>query len=602
MTANVCEKANVIGMNDLSPIANLHLIMDNKLKGKFLYWLGWKIVDIAEVLEEKERTVQAWKTRDEWEKEKPENRVECALTVRLMQLILKNKKTSGDLKEIDFLMRQYKEFARIEKYRLDGSEADLNPNIQRRNTASRKKVPNHFDEEQIEQMVLAFEERLFEYQWTWYRAMDQRSRMILKSRQIGATYYFAFEALIDALKTGRNQIFLSASKAQAHIFKHYIRTYAEEICGVELTGDPIVLSNGAELRFLGTNYRTAQGHHGNLYFDEIFWTHGFAELEKVASAMATHETWRKTYFSTPSTITHEAYEFWTGTRFNKGRTKDQQLKIDISHENLKDGKVCEDLMWRQIVTVEDAKAGGCDLFNIERLKFEYAPDDFQNLFMCKFVDDGQSMFPLSMLQCCMVDTFEVWNDFKPHHARAFANRPVWVGYDPARTGDNAGLVVVAPPLVPGGKFRVLECHQFKGDDFAQQAEHIKNITLRYNVVYIGIDTTGMGYGVAELVRQFFPALTTFNYSPEVKSNLVYKTLDVVRNGRLEYDSGNKDLTQSLMSIKKTLTASQKQITFTAGRSDDVGHADLAWALMHAIYNEPLAGITETNSSMIEIYS
>ena len=79
-------------MNDLSPIANLHLIMDNKLKGKFLYWLGWKIVDIAEVLEEKERTVQAWKTRDEWEKEKPENRVECALTVRLMQLILKNKK------------------------------------------------------------------------------------------------------------------------------------------------------------------------------------------------------------------------------------------------------------------------------------------------------------------------------------------------------------------------------------------------------------------------------------------------------------------------------------------------------------------------------
>ena len=72
-------------------------------------------------------------------------------------------------------------------------------------------------------MVLAFEERLFEYQWTWYRAMDQRSRMILKSRQIGATYYFAFEALIDALKTGRNQIFLSASKAQAHIFKHYIK-------------------------------------------------------------------------------------------------------------------------------------------------------------------------------------------------------------------------------------------------------------------------------------------------------------------------------------------------------------------------------------------
>lgn len=591
-----------MAMNDLSPIANLHLIMDNKLKAKFLYWLGWKIVDIAEVLNENERTVQAWKTRDDWEKEKPENRVENALTVRLMVLILKNKKTSGDIKEIDMLMRQYKEFARIEKYRNDGSEADLNPEIRKRNSAPRKKIPNHFTEEQIEELVLAFEENLFDYQWTWYRAGDQRSRAILKSRQIGATYYFAREALIDALKTGRNQVFLSASKAQAHIFKHYIKAFAADVCGVELTGDPIVLSNGAEMLFLGTNYRTAQGHHGNFYFDEFFWTHGFNELEKVASAMALHKKWRKTYFSTPSTITHEAYGFWTGARFNKGRPKNKQVTIDVSHDSLKKGRLCEDRIWRQIVTITDAEEGGCDLFNIDDLRFEYSADDFENLLMCKFVDDGQSMFPLNMLRHCMVDSLELWDDFKVWHDRPFARKPVWVGYDPALSGDNAGLVVLAPPAVAGGKFRVLERHQFKGDDFAQQAEHIRHITKRYNVTYIGIDTTGMGIGVAELVKQFFPAVHAFKYSPEVKAQLVYKTLDVIRNGRLEYDAGDKDMTQSLMSIKKTMTSSQKQITFTAGRSEEIGHADLAWALMHAIYNEPLAGITETNTSVLEIYS
>lgn len=591
-----------MAMNDLSPIANLHLIMDNKLKAKFLYWLGWKIVDIAEVLNENERTVQAWKTRDDWEKEKPENRVENALTVRLMVLILKNKKTSGDIKEIDMLMRQYKEFARIEKYRNDGSEADLNPEIRKRNSAPRKKIPNHFTEEQIEELVLAFEENLFDYQWTWYRAGDQRSRAILKSRQIGATYYFAREALIDALKTGRNQVFLSASKAQAHIFKHYIKAFAADVCGVELTGDPIVLSNGAEMLFLGTNYRTAQGHHGNFYFDEFFWTHGFNELEKVASAMALHKKWRKTYFSTPSTITHEAYGFWTGARFNKGRPKNKQVTIDVSHDSLKKGRLCEDRIWRQIVTITDAEEGGCDLFNIDDLRFEYSADDFENLLMCKFVDDGQSMFPLNMLMHCMVDSLELWDDFKVWHDRPFARKPVWVGYDPALSGDNAGLVVLAPPAVAGGKFRVLERHQFKGDDFAQQAEHIRHITKRYNVTYIGIDTTGMGIGVAELVKQFFPAVHAFKYSPEVKAQLVYKTLDVIRNGRLEYDAGDKNMTQSLMSIKKTMTSSQKQITFTAGRSEEIGHADLAWALMHAIYNEPLAGITETNTSVLEIYS
>jgi len=45
----------------------------------------------------------------------------------------------------------------------------------------------------------------------------------------------------------------------------------------------------------------------------------------------------------------------------------------------------------------------------------------------------------------------VWLDYKPFAARPFADRQVWVGYDPAETTDSAGLVVVAPPLVPGGK-------------------------------------------------------------------------------------------------------------------------------------------------------
>jgi uncharacterized protein YjcR len=54
---------------------------------------------------------------------------------------------------------------------------------------------------------------MFEYQRHWWEAgIKHRIRNVLKSRQIGATYYFAREALIDALVTGRNQIFLSAVK------------------------------------------------------------------------------------------------------------------------------------------------------------------------------------------------------------------------------------------------------------------------------------------------------------------------------------------------------------------------------------------------------
>lgn len=596
-------------MNTPAPLSTLihpSLALDNRLRAKFLYWLGWKISEIADQLEENDRTVQAWKTREDWDSNAPHSRVEQALETRLICLIFKEKKSSGDKAEIDLLMREMERTARIEHYKTTGKESDLNPKLSNGGKAKAHKnktaVKNELSPDDISKLKEAFHDSLFDYQKDWYNAGNQRTRAILKSRQIGATYYFAHEAFIDALDTGRNQIFLSASKAQAHVFKNYIRSFVRTTLGADLVGDPIILPNEAELIFLGTNYRTAQSYHGNFYFDEFFWVHGFNELNKVASGMAMHKKWRKTYFSTPSTVTHQAYNFWTGTRHNRGRPKDQHLNIDVSHNALKEGNICEDKVWRQIVTILDAERGGCDLFDVDELRFEYSPEEFANLLMCQFIDDGQSIFPLAMLQSCMVDSWVAWEeDYKPFALRPFGSKPVWIGYDPAETGDNAGIVVVAPPAVQGGKFRVLERHQLKGNDFAAQAEFIRQITLRYWVTYIGIDTTGMGTGVFQLVKNFFPNATPFHYSPEVKSMLVMKALDVIRNGRLEFDAGSTDLAQSLMAIKKTLTKSQTKITYTATRSDETGHADLAWALMHALFNEPLEGHTKTNTGFIEIY-
>lgn len=575
---------------------------DSRRQAKFLYWMGWRITEIAEHLGEKEKTVHSWKSRDNWDRADNVERIGGALEARLVQLILKDGKSGGDFKEIDLLHRQLERQARIQRYQGGGTETELNPNLAKRNEGP-KKAPkrNEFSEEDIEKLEEAFRDGCFEYQLDWYRAMNMRTRMLLKSRQIGATFYFAREALIDAILTGRNQIFLSASKAQAHQFKNYMQDFVREVLGTQLTGDPIVLWNGAELHFLGTNFRTAQGRSGNFYFDEFFWVYGFEELNKVASGMAMQKRWRKTYFSTPSSMGHPAYRWWTGERLNKGKPAAKHLKLDVSHDALAQGRLCEDKIWRQIVTILDAEQRGCDLFDLDELRFEYNAEQFANLLMCEFVDDGASVFPLAMLQPCMVDSWVEWGeDYKPFAARPFGDRAVWVGYDPAETGDSAGLVVVAPPLVPGGKFRVLERHQFRGMDFSAQAEAIRQVTQRYWVTYIGIDMTGMGSGVAQLVRQFFPGLTTFSYSPEVKSRLVMKAWDVIHKGRLEFDAGWTDMASSLMAIRKTMTASGRQMTYTAGRTDETGHADLAWALFHALHNEPLEGATAQNTSIMEI--
>jgi hypothetical protein len=112
-----------------------------------------------------------------------------------------------------------------------------------------------------------FISKMYGYQKELYQAklnpLTARIRNILKSRQVGLTYYFAGEAFMDAVLTGDNQVFLSASRAQSEIFRSYIISFAQEWFGLELTGNPIVLSKDgkpwAELRFLSTNSSTAQG-------------------------------------------------------------------------------------------------------------------------------------------------------------------------------------------------------------------------------------------------------------------------------------------------------------------------------------------------------
>ncbi|CAM7587566.1 terminase ATPase subunit family protein [Klebsiella pneumoniae] len=579
------------------------LLNDPRRQAALLYWQGFSVPQIAEMLQTKRPTVQSWKQRDQWDETAPLNRVESTLEARLIQLYAKPNLTPHDFKVADFLARQMERFARINRYGQTGNEVDLNPNVANRNKGDRKKpTKNFFSDEAIEKLEEIFFAESFEYQLRWHRAgLEHRIRDILKSRQIGATFYFSREALLHALKTGHNQIFLSASKTQAYVFREYIIQFAR-LVDVDLTGDPIVIgNNGAKLIFLGTNSNTAQSHNGDLYVDEIFWIPNFQKLRKVSSGMASQSHLRSTYFSTPSTLAHGAYPFWSGELFNRGRARARErVDIDISHDALAAGVACPDGQWRQIVTIEDALAGGCTLFNLEQLQRENSVDDFRNLFMCEFVDDKASVFPFEDLQRCMVDSLEEWEDFAPFADNPFGSRPVWVGYDPSHSGDSAGCVVLAPPVVAGGKFRILERHQWKGMDFATQAESIRQLTEKYNVEYIGIDATGLGIGVFQLVRSFYPAARDIRYTPEMKTAMVLKAKDVIRRGCLEYDVSATDITTSFMAIRKTMTSSGRSATYEASRTEEASHADVAWATMHALLNEPLtAGSGQATSSILE---
>jgi len=595
--------------------------LDPRILARSLYWRGWGVRQLVEELNELHglclngKTVASWKKRDGWDDDLPWERAEDATVARYCTLVGKESKTGGDFKEIDLLGRQIVQLARVRKYLGGGHEGHLNEKVANRNAGPKKQArKNHLTEEQQAALIEAFDRGLFQYQLNWRGSTSLSTRFVLKSRQIGATFYFAREAIVRAVETGNNQIFISASRAQANIFRQYIIDFVHRVTGVKLEGDPIVLDlDGVEgpegeppkLYFLGTNYRTAQGYHGDVYIDECFWIYGFDQIWTVASAMASQKRYRKTLFSTPSTIAHAAHKLWSGELFNAKRPKDEREKFDISHAALQAGAVGPDGIWRQIVTLTDAEAGGCNLFDIEQLRLEYGPDEFDQLFGCQFIDDSKSMFPFSIMRPCMVDSWDAWEDDYDFYALLpFGTGEVWIGYDPQESaaGDDGACVVVAPPKKPGGKFRVLERFRWRGLDFEAQAEKIRELLDRFpGTSFIGIDTTGIGSAVWQLVCKFFPAATKFDYSVPLKVQMVLKAKNVISKRRLEFDSGAQDIAASFMAINAQETAGGRAVTYVASRAGDTGHADLAWAIMHALYNEPLDGAQPGAGSTMEIY-
>jgi uncharacterized protein YjcR len=579
---------------------------------KRLYLRHWTPDEIRnELTLPNNRIIYYWADKHNWRDLLREEDVDEAIARRIVMLTEISDKSGNQIKELDMLIEKH---VKLKKQRVDlarkaadlenGTNTATTPNkkgkgnsgnnsVNKSDNANNKPTGrkkkndvSHLTEEDF----ASWYDSLFEYQKTMHKNLHQRIRNILKSRQIGATYYFAGEAFEQAVLTGDPQIFLSASRSQAEVFRTYIIAIAHEFFEIELTGNPIVLNTAhgaAELRFLSTNSKTAQSYHGHVYIDEYFWIGKFDQLNKLASAMATHKNWRKTYFSTPSTKAHPAYNFWTGDHWRQGRPEREELEFPTFTEMRDKGRLCPDKQWRFVVTIEDAVAGGCGLFDIDELRDEYNADDFNNLFMCIFIDDADSVFKFSDLEKCMVDATR-WQDFKPNALQPFANREVWLGYDPSRTRDNATLVVVAPGEKEGEKFRILEKHYWRGLNFSHHVSEIQKIYAKYRVTYIGVDTTGIGAGVFDSISTLFPReATSIHYSVASKTRLVLKMIDVIEGGRIEWDASHKDIAMSCLAIRRTTTDTGGAITFKASRDQVTGHADVFFAISHAVINEPL---------------
>ena len=208
---------------------------ETKTAAKILFLRGVKppqiLLEVPEI--NNVRVIYNWAERENWWDEIKHLDPRVSTAKRFNMLIDKPNKSDSDYKEIDMLMKAMERLDKVKwinepdsKQRIkqaDKPENDIQPSSRKskgdKKQSKKKNDISHLTQADFDEK---FESVLFGYQKKWREAKNnpelKRTRLILKSRQIGATWYFSAEAFEDAVLTGDNQIFLSASRAQAEIF------------------------------------------------------------------------------------------------------------------------------------------------------------------------------------------------------------------------------------------------------------------------------------------------------------------------------------------------------------------------------------------------
>jgi len=582
---------------------------DKKRQGLRLFLKGLTVEEIAADLKMSSGSIYNWRRDENWDELVPNRTVEQTLAARICMLSEKPEKTKLEIEELAVLVKNYGDLAVklgeaekkkaearwIEKNgfpsRADGSQSTKGQGSNGQRTKG-KAVKNDISSVTPE-MRQAVMDKYFTalFYVLWFATKNKRNRWILKSRQIGATFYFSWEAFDDAIETGRNQIFLSASRMQAEVFKANIIQFALNEWGITLTGDrhgTIILSNGARLVFLSTNATTANSYSGNLYRDEVFSMPNFDKIYKMSGGISSQNRYHTTNFSIPLTTDHPAYRIWSGAKFNEGKTEKKKVKFDLSHATLKGGHDGADGVWRHIVNIEDAIEQGFTLHTIEMLKADgWSDAEFANLFMCEFLDAAKSVFNYEDLLACCQGTEELleWPDYNKNADRPFENEPVAIGGDPAHV-NNCAIVVLAVPKTLKHPFRLLRKDVYKGTGHTFQSNRIKDLKESHNAVHIGIDSQGEGLGVYENVREFYPRVMPFYYSIETKTRLVLNMLKLIESKRFRFLAIHTDVIRAFLMITQTQTASGV-MTYVASMIEG-NHADLFFAIAMACAYEELA--------------
>jgi len=137
----------------------------------------------------------------------------------------------------------------------------------------------------------------------------------------------------------------------------------------------------------------------------------------------------------------------------------------------------------------------------EMLRIGEDSDEFQMSYNCKWLLE-RGMFVTSTVMDELGDTSQ-------ELVKAWHRTPVVVGIDPARKLDSTVVTVVWVDWDRPDEFgyydhRVLNWLELQGDDWEDQYFQIVNFLENYDVLYVGVDSGGVGDAVAQRLKLLLP--------------------------------------------------------------------------------------------------